>query len=438
MAMMREPAAVSVGVIGAGLAGATCARALSAAGIRCTVYEQGRGAGGRLATRTSRDMPSVRINHGAPAFTANGAEFRAMLSLLEAEGAVEQWAGCKLGVFDGRRGGGLATVEPSAELRLWRGWPTMAALGEHLLREAAPRCDARFGCQIEQISYSPEHRRWQLTPRGGAGAEGAAEHDFLVVTSALPASSERWRALFGCDAPLAEAAAAVPGLLPAVGAVGAAGASHRPVLTVLASWEGAEASQRVAEWLPCDLMNIEHHPVLQKVVRQSAAGGDSVGVAVHSTHEFATANPKAYGKRSSVAGMLQPEVAAAAAATEDSVQQQLWTALTELLPPSAIDGTAAAEPSFGPVLHRWGAAFSAPERGVAPAERWDAERCLAFAGDFVEPATPQRCHVEVAATSGLEAARHVAAAARAAGYGADETGDAWARVVLEGPGGARV
>ena len=134
-------AGASVGIVGAGLAAATCARALAAAGVRSTIYEQGRGAGGRLATR------AVRINHGAPAFTAGGDEFRRMVAALQAEGATEQWngpGGCRLGVMDGRRRGsrdGLQVVDPPG-LRLYRGTPTMSALGGHLVAAAAP-CVAR-------------------------------------------------------------------------------------------------------------------------------------------------------------------------------------------------------------------------------------------------------------------------------------------------------
>ena len=139
-------AGASVGIVGAGLAAATCARALAAAGVRSTIYEQGRGAGGRLATRATRGS-AVRINHGAPAFTAGGDEFRRMVGALQAEGAAEQWngpGGCRLGVMDGRRRGsrdGLQVVDPPG-LRLYRGTPTMSALGGHLVAAAAP-CVAR-------------------------------------------------------------------------------------------------------------------------------------------------------------------------------------------------------------------------------------------------------------------------------------------------------
>lgn len=95
----------------------------------------------------------------------------------------------------------------------------------------------------------------------------------------------------------------------AVSAVGSV--PVEPVLTVLAAWEGPEAVAWAESWLPCHLMNVSHHGVIQKVVRQTESWG--VGVYVHSTHAFAAAHPKAYGAQSSVSGVLAPEVREAAA-----------------------------------------------------------------------------------------------------------------------------
>ena len=222
-------AAPSVGIVGAGVAAASCARALASVGIRSTVYEQGRSAGGPLATRGSRSG-AYKVNHGAPAFTASGPEFRKMIAALEVEGAAQEWTDCTLGVLDGRRRGnrrGLALVEP-AGLRLYRGQPTQASLPVHLLEQAAPHCEPRFGTAIERMAYDGTERRWRLTPRGG-GAE--MEHEYLVVSSSLPANSERWSGLFGVEAPLVSAAAgsSSPELQAAVAAVGLA--TSKPVLT---------------------------------------------------------------------------------------------------------------------------------------------------------------------------------------------------------------
>jgi predicted NAD/FAD-dependent oxidoreductase len=134
-----------------------------------------------------------------------------------------------------------------------------------------------------------------------------------------------------------------------------------------------------------------------------------------------------------VAELLAPEVKAAAAAVEDDVRAQIWRALAELLPPPPGPAPPA---TLGPLLHRWGAAFSAPQRGLAADEAWVAAAGLAFCGDFVQPATPQTCNVEVAATSGLAAARNVLGALAAAGEPAAAAatgGDgAWHRLVYDG------
>ena len=48
MTQMNPP---SVAIVGAGMSGLTCARALQDAGFRVQVFDKSRGVGGRLATR---------------------------------------------------------------------------------------------------------------------------------------------------------------------------------------------------------------------------------------------------------------------------------------------------------------------------------------------------------------------------------------------------
>ena len=59
------PQPFRVGVVGAGIAGCTLARRLKDAGANVTVFEMGRGAGGRMATRKTRDFP-VSWPRGSP------------------------------------------------------------------------------------------------------------------------------------------------------------------------------------------------------------------------------------------------------------------------------------------------------------------------------------------------------------------------------------
>ncbi|MGZ9032736.1 MAG: FAD-dependent oxidoreductase, partial [Burkholderiaceae bacterium] len=80
--MNRFSISFKVAVIGAGIAGATCARALSLAGCTVHIVDKSRGAGGRLAARRLEWLEMrgrrriTRFDHGAPAITACCADFR--------------------------------------------------------------------------------------------------------------------------------------------------------------------------------------------------------------------------------------------------------------------------------------------------------------------------------------------------------------------------
>ncbi|MEM6745573.1 MAG: FAD-dependent oxidoreductase [Pseudomonadota bacterium] len=81
-------------ILGAGLAGLTCARALAEAGREAVVYDKSRGLGGRLGQRRA-EGPSgeaLRFDHGAQYLTARTPEFRELLETLETAGAAARWS----------------------------------------------------------------------------------------------------------------------------------------------------------------------------------------------------------------------------------------------------------------------------------------------------------------------------------------------------------
>lgn len=79
-----------VGIIGAGIAGLAAARTLRAAGVDATLFDKGRGPGGRMATRWAGDL---RFDHGAQYFTARGPDFRALVAQWRAAGLAAAWGG---------------------------------------------------------------------------------------------------------------------------------------------------------------------------------------------------------------------------------------------------------------------------------------------------------------------------------------------------------
>jgi predicted NAD/FAD-dependent oxidoreductase len=93
-----SPSEFKVAVVGAGIAGASCARALSAAGVSVHVVDKSRGAGGRLSTRRLEWLDpqgqrrSVKVDHGAPAFAASDPAFLQFLSAAALPGALERWS----------------------------------------------------------------------------------------------------------------------------------------------------------------------------------------------------------------------------------------------------------------------------------------------------------------------------------------------------------
>ncbi len=99
-------------VVGAGIAGLGCALALTRAGHDVTVFDKGRAAGGRIATRRTGD---TSFNHGAQYATARSPSFHALMTELQAAGVAAPWEAAQEG----------------EDVR-WSGLPGMSAIPRHL------------------------------------------------------------------------------------------------------------------------------------------------------------------------------------------------------------------------------------------------------------------------------------------------------------------
>ena len=84
----------SFAIIGAGISGLACGNALAAAGHQVSLFDKGRGPGGRMSTRRV-DTPAgqAHFDHGAQFFTERDPDFQKAVSALEAQGAVGLWRG---------------------------------------------------------------------------------------------------------------------------------------------------------------------------------------------------------------------------------------------------------------------------------------------------------------------------------------------------------
>lgn len=181
-------------VIGAGLAGAACARALAEAGHRVQVFDKARGPGGRLATRRAEWLDAAGqpqlscFDHGAPCFDARSAAMRAFVESAERAGWLARWQPRVVGL---RAGAHLQGPQYVAV-------PTQPALCQRLLD--APRLEHHWQHTVTALKR-PESSveagsaaSWQLSC-AGERLDGVFDAVILAMPAAQAAALLRpWRA----------------------------------------------------------------------------------------------------------------------------------------------------------------------------------------------------------------------------------------------------
>lgn len=147
-------------VVGAGLSGLTAARTLAENGHDVTVFDKGRSAGGRMATRRIGD---ARLDHGAQFFTARSTEFADIVAQWVHHGIAREW--CR----------GFAEHDGHPR---WVGVGGMTTIAKHLARSL----DVRYA----QLAFSlrRDGAQWALTTDDGRSHVA----DRIVLTAPIPQS----------------------------------------------------------------------------------------------------------------------------------------------------------------------------------------------------------------------------------------------------------
>lgn len=160
-----------VAVVGAGIAGSTCAQALAAAGWSVCVVDKSRGPGGRLATRRLAwvdphgQARRAGFDHGAPGVTVRTPAMREAVDAATRAGVLRAWA--TVAAPGGR------ACEEGAVLQL--GMPDMPAWCRWLLQGLS----TRWSWPVVRLHRSPGG--WWLE-----SADGAQDGPFDAVVLALP------------------------------------------------------------------------------------------------------------------------------------------------------------------------------------------------------------------------------------------------------------
>ncbi|MBU1352621.1 MAG: NAD(P)-binding protein [Gammaproteobacteria bacterium] len=155
---MSKLAPRTIAVVGAGLAGLSCAQALLQAGHTVHVFDKARGPSGRMSTRRADDEHGPwQCDHGAQYFTARDHAFRAEVARWQQAGVAALW-NARLASFDGS-----AWTTPQTPLERFVGTPRMTSPAAWLVKNLGEHALAQ----------------WQTTVQGLERAEGG-----WVVTSA--------------------------------------------------------------------------------------------------------------------------------------------------------------------------------------------------------------------------------------------------------------
>ena len=169
-----------VAVIGAGMSGLVCARALEQHGLTVQVFEKSRGVGGRMATR--RTDTGLQFDHGAQYFTARTEVFRQQVDRWCHAGVVAEWGGAIRVVENSR------VRQTRGEVTRYVGVPGMNAPCKSLAARLAVRTRTRVA------PPQCDESGWRLCDESG---EPLGTFDALVVSCPAPQTSDLLAAASG-------------------------------------------------------------------------------------------------------------------------------------------------------------------------------------------------------------------------------------------------
>jgi photolyase PhrII len=158
-------------VVGAGLAGAWCARTLADQGMEVTLVDKGRGPGGRTSTRRA---DGLAWDHGAQYFTFRSRHLQRFADAWMHAGLLAKWHPR------------VRHMAPSTSEQPDSRWlvavPGNNALCAHLVSDAQQAgATVRFGVQLASLTREPESGLWSAAP-----AEGEPLGPFDAVALAIP------------------------------------------------------------------------------------------------------------------------------------------------------------------------------------------------------------------------------------------------------------
>jgi renalase len=156
-----------IAIVGAGMAGLSCASRLRQRGHEVVILEKSRGVSGRISTRT---LAHGACDHGAQYITATSSDFQEELNRWKEKGLIELWQP-RIRVIGGERSSDPISVDR------YVGTPRMTSP----LNALSETLDVRRSVKVQSLEHCQEG--WVIKSEEGA----AFEQSFDTIIFAIPA-----------------------------------------------------------------------------------------------------------------------------------------------------------------------------------------------------------------------------------------------------------
>lgn len=161
-----------VAIIGAGIAGLSCANQLAEKDIYVTIFEKSKSVGGRTSTR--RVEPNLSFDHGAQYFTVRNPILQSLVNTWENLGVVSEWKG-RIVKLNNKEITGTEIIPR------YVGTPAMTAMAADLAKNFEIKKERKI------IEVKPSSNQWTLLDEAGVAYKG---FDHLIVTLPAPQTAE--------------------------------------------------------------------------------------------------------------------------------------------------------------------------------------------------------------------------------------------------------
>jgi renalase len=166
--MIDKSKEISIAIVGAGIAGLSCATQLQAKGYKIKVFEKSHGPSGRMSTRNGNAWST---DHGAQYFTARDPLFIHELNTWIRDGIAASWHPC-LKVFEDKQWRESTSIDTR-----YVGIPAMNSPGKYLAKKLA----VQYKQTIDQLSL--QDAKWKLH----SIEDGDIDEQFDWLVLAIPA-----------------------------------------------------------------------------------------------------------------------------------------------------------------------------------------------------------------------------------------------------------